>query len=160
MGGAGTSPPPRRPAATRGAVGARGAYVTCQVSIQVCFEIYSRFETQMFVSSGEVPDLRIAQPPVGGRRGDGQARDGVDPVPLLSLVGWVCSSSAQKEAKNSAATLSVSFLDTPSSTALKSWLVVARDASARVQLVRHLGWVHRQEARAVGRPRERMGGRR
>ena len=57
MGGAGTSPPPRRPAATRGAVGARGAYVTCQVSIQVCFEIYSRFETQMFVSSGEVPDL-------------------------------------------------------------------------------------------------------
>ena len=62
MGGAGTSPPPRRPAATRGAVGARGAYVTCQVSIQVCFEIYSRFETQMFVSSGEGarPDLRIA----------------------------------------------------------------------------------------------------
>ena len=57
MGGAGTSPPPRRPAATRGAVGARGAYVTCQVSIQVCFEIYSRFETQMFVSSGEVRDL-------------------------------------------------------------------------------------------------------
>ena len=57
MGGAGTSPPPRRPAATRGAVGARGAYVICQVSIQVCFEIYSRFETQMFVSSGEVRDL-------------------------------------------------------------------------------------------------------
>ena len=57
MGGAGTSPPPRRPAATRGAVGARGAYVTCQVSIQVCFEIYSRFETQMFVSSGELRDL-------------------------------------------------------------------------------------------------------
>ena len=57
MGGAGTSPPPRRPAATRGAVGARGAYVTCQVSTQVCFEIYSRFETQMFVSSGEVRDL-------------------------------------------------------------------------------------------------------
>ena len=63
MGGAGTSPPPRRPAATRGAVGARGAYVTCQVSIQVCFEIYSRFETQMFVFQwgGARPDLRIAR---------------------------------------------------------------------------------------------------
>ena len=59
MGGAGTSPPPRRPAATRGAVGARGAYVTCQVSIQVGFEIYSRFETQMSVSSGEVRDLSL-----------------------------------------------------------------------------------------------------
>ena len=57
MGGAATSPPPRRPAATRGAVGARGAYVTRQVSIQVCFEIYSRFETYIFVSSGEVADL-------------------------------------------------------------------------------------------------------
>ena len=57
MGGAGTSPPPRRPAATRGAVGARGAYVTCQVSIQVCFEIYSRFETYIFVFSGEVATL-------------------------------------------------------------------------------------------------------
>jgi len=45
-------------------------------------------------------------------------------------------------------------------TALKSWLVVARSASARLQLVGHLGWVHRQEARAVGQPRERMGGRR
>ena len=64
MGGAGTSPPPRRPAATRGAVGARGAYVTCQVSIQVCFEIYSRFETQMFVSSGEVRDLILESLPL------------------------------------------------------------------------------------------------
>ena len=62
MGGAGTSPPPRRPAATRGAVGARGAYVTCQVSIQVCFEIYSRFETSDFTFQwgGGRPDLRIA----------------------------------------------------------------------------------------------------
>ena len=62
MGGAGTSPPPRRPAATRGAVGARGAYVTCQVSIQVCFEIYSRFETCRFrfQRGGGIPDLRIA----------------------------------------------------------------------------------------------------
>ena len=93
-------------------------------------------------------------------RVDGQARDGVDPVPLLSLVGWVCSSRAQKEAKNSTATLSVSSLDAPSSGPSKSWLVVARGASAPLQLVRHLGWVHRQEARAVGRPRERMGGRR
>ena len=100
------------------------------------------------------------QPPVGGHRGGGQARDGVDPVPLLSLVGWVCSSSAQKEAKNSTATLSVSFLDAPCSTSLKSWLVVARSASAPLRLVGHLGWVHRQEARAVGQPRERMGGRR
>ena len=60
-------------------------------------------------------EWRFDQPPVGGHRGDGQARDGVDPVPLLSLVGWVCSSRAQKEGKNSAATLSVSFLDAPSS---------------------------------------------
>ena len=100
------------------------------------------------------------QPPVGGHRGRGQALPGLDPVRLVSLVGRVCSSSAQKEEKKAAATLTVDSLDTPSSTALKSWLVVARDASARVQLVRHLGWVHRQEARAVGRPRERMGGRR
>ena len=70
-------------------------------------------------------EWRFDQPPVGGHRGDGQARDGVDPVPLLSLVGWVCSSRAQKEGKKAAATLSVSFLDTPFSTALKSWLVVA-----------------------------------
>ena len=70
MGGAGTSPPPRRPAATRGAVGARGAYVTCQVSIQVCFEIYSRFETQMFVSSGEVRDLILESLITGMRSGD------------------------------------------------------------------------------------------
>ena len=65
------------------------------------------------------------QPPVGGHRGCGQARDGVDPVPLISLVGWVCSSSAQKEGKKAAATLTVYSFDAPSSTALKSWLVVA-----------------------------------
>ena len=100
------------------------------------------------------------QPPVGGHRGCGQARDGVDPVPLISLVGWVCSSSAQKEGKKAAATLTVDSLDTPSSAPMKSWLVVARSASAPLRLVGHLGWVHRQEARAVGQPRERMGGRR
>ena len=65
------------------------------------------------------------QPPVGGHRGRGQARDGVNLVLLVSLVGWVCSSIAQKEAKNSAATLTVDSLGAPSSTALKSWLVVA-----------------------------------
>ena len=100
------------------------------------------------------------QPPVGGHRGGGQARDGVDLVLLVSLVGWVCSSSAQKEAKNSTATLSVSSLDAPSSGPSKSWLVVARGASARLRLIGHLGWVHRHEARPVGQPRERMGGRR
>ena len=63
-------------------------------------------------------EWRFDQPPVGGHRGDGQARDGVDPVPLLSLVGWVCSSRAQKEGKNSTATLSVSFIDAPCSTSL------------------------------------------
>ena len=83
------------------------------------------------------------QPPVGGHRGCGQARDGVDPVPLISLVGWVCSSSAQKEAKNSTTVLSVSFLGAPFSPSLKSWLVVARSASAPLRLVGHLGWVHR-----------------
>ena len=46
------------------------------------------------------------QPPVGGHRGGGQARSGVDLVILVSLVGWVCSSSAQNEAKQSAAVLS------------------------------------------------------
>ena len=96
------------------------------------------------------------QPPMGGHRGRGQALPGLDPVRLVSLVGWVCSSSAQKEAKNSTATLTVDSLDTPSSAALKSWLVVARGASAPLRLVGHLGWVHQQEARAVGRPRERM----
>ena len=75
------------------------------------------------------------QPPVGGHRGCGQARDGVDPVPLISLVGWVCSSSAQKEAKKAAATLSVSSLGAPSSGPSKSWLVVARSASAPLQLL-------------------------
>ena len=77
-------------------------------------------------------------------------------VRLVSLVGWVCSSIAQKEAKNSAATLTVDSLDTPFSARPESWLVVARGASAPLRLVGHLGWVHRQEARAVGRPRERM----
>ena len=101
---------------------------------------------------------RRDQPPVGGHRGGGQARDGVDLVLLVSLVGWVCSSSAQKEAKNSAATLFVRFLGAPFSPSLKSWLVVARSASAPLRLVGHLGWVHQQEARAVGQPRERMGG--
>ena len=38
--------------------------------------------------------------------------------------------------------------------------MVARSASAPLRLAGHLGWVHRQEARAVGQPRERMGGRR
>ena len=105
-------------------------------------------------------EWRFDQPPVGGHRGDGQARDGVDPVPLLSLVGWVCSSRAQKEGKNSTTVLTVSFLDTPSSAPMKSWLVVARSASAPLRLVGHLGWVHQHEARPVGKPRERMGGRR
>ena len=104
---------------------------------------------------GVVSDAR-EQPPVGGHRGGGQARDGVDLVRLASLVGWVCSSSAQKEAKKAAATLSVSFLDAPCSAPLKSWLVVARGASARLRLIGHLGWVHRHEARPVGQPRERM----
>ena len=96
------------------------------------------------------------QPPVGGHRGRGQARDGVNLMLLVSLVGWVCSSGAQKEGKNSTTVWSVYSFDAPSSTALKSWLVVARGASAPLRLVGHLGWVHRQEARAVGRPRERM----
>ena len=96
------------------------------------------------------------QPPVGGHRGGGQARDGVNLVRLVSLVGWVCSSIAQKEAKNSTATLTVDSLDTPSSTALKSWLVVARSASARIRLIGHLGWVPQHEARPVGQPRELM----
>ena len=97
---------------------------------------------------------------MGGHRGDGQARDGVNLVRLVSLVGWVCSSSAQKEAKNSTTVWSVSSLDTPSSAPMKSWLVVARSASAPLRLVGHLGWVHQHEARPVGEPRERMGGRR
>ena len=79
---------------------------------------------------------------------------------LVSLVGWVCSSRAQKEGKKAAATLTVDSLDAPCSTSLKSWLVVARSASARLRLARHLGWVHQHEARPVGQPRERMGGRR
>ena len=98
------------------------------------------------------------QPPMGSHRGRGQARDGVDLVRLVSLVGRVCSSSAQKEAQNSTTVLTVDSLDTPSSAQMKSWLVVARSASARIRLAGHLGWVHRQEARAVGQPRERMGG--
>ena len=78
---------------------------------------------------------------------------------LVSLVGRVCSSGAQKEAKNSTTVWSVSSLDTPSSAPMKSWLVVARSASAPLRLVGHLGWVHQHEARPVGEPRERMGGR-
>ena len=77
-------------------------------------------------------------------------------MPLISLVGWVCSSSAQKEGKKAAATLTVDSLDTPSSAPMKSWLVVARSASTRVRLIGHLGWVHRHEASPVGEPRERM----
>ena len=56
--------------------------------------------------------------------------------------------------------MSVYSFDTPCSAPLKSWLVVARGASAPLQLVGHLGWVHQHEARPVGEPRERMGGRR
>jgi len=97
------------------------------------------------------------QPPMGGHRGDGQARDGVNLVRLVSLVGRVCSSIAQKEGKKAAATLTVDSLDTPSSAALKSWLVVARSASAPHRLVGHLGWVHQHEARPVGKPSERIG---
>ena len=100
------------------------------------------------------------QPPVGGHRGDGRSRDGVYLVPLLSLVGWVCSSGAQKEGKNSTTVWSVYILEAPFSARPESWLVVARGASAPLRLVGHLGWVHQQEARAVGEPRERMGGRR
>ena len=70
------------------------------------------------------------QPPVGGHRGRGQARDGVNLVRLVSLVGWVCSGRAQYEAKKAAATLTVYSFDTPCSALLKSWLVVARGASA------------------------------
>ena len=105
-------------------------------------------------------EWRRDQPPVGGHRGRGQARDGVNLVLLVSLVGWVCSSGAQKEGKNSATVWSVYILEAPFSARPESWLVVARGASARLRLVGHLGWVHRQEARAVGQPRERMGGRR
>ena len=39
---------------------------------------------------------------------------------------------------------------------VKSWLVVARGAPARVRLVGHLGWVHQHEACPVGQPRELM----
>ena len=82
-------------------------------------------------------EWRFDQPPVGGHRGRGQALPGFDPVLLVSLVGGVCSRSAQKEGKKAAATLTVYSFGAPSSTAMKSWLVVARTASARVQLVRH-----------------------
>ena len=76
----------------------------------------------------------------------------------------MCSSSAQKEAKSSTTVLSVSFLDAPSSTPPKSWLVVARGASARLLKLQTanwsgtLGWVHQHEASLVGQPRERMMG--
>ena len=79
------------------------------------------------------------QPPVGGHRGRGQALPGLDLVLLVSLVGWVCSSGAQKEGKNSTTVWSVYSFDAPSSTALKSWLVVARGVSAPLHLVGHLG---------------------
>ena len=72
--------------------------------------------------------------------------------------GPVRSSSANYTAKIPDVPESVYSFDTPSSGPLKSWLVVARSASARIRLAGHLGWVHRQEARAVGQPRERMGG--
>ena len=75
-------------------------------------------------------EWRFDQPPVGGHRGCGQARDGVNLVRLVSLVGWVCSSIAQNEGKKACAVLSLSFLGAPSSGPLKSWLVVARGASA------------------------------
>ena len=101
-------------------------------------------------------EWRRDQPPVGGHRGRGQARDGVNLVRLVSLVGWVCSSSAQKEGKNSTTVLTVSSLDAPSSGPSKSWLVVARGASAQLRLVGHLGWVHQHEACPVGQPRELM----
>ena len=65
------------------------------------------------------------QPPVGGHRGRGQARDGVNLVRLVSLVGWVCSSGAQKEGKNSATVWSVYILEAPFSARPESWLVVA-----------------------------------
>ena len=96
------------------------------------------------------------QPPVGGHRGDGQALPGLDPVRLVSLVGWVCSSGAQKEGKNSATVWSVYILEAPFSARPESWLVVARGASAPLRLVGHLGWVHRHEASPVGQPRELM----
>ena len=60
------------------------------------------------------------QPPMGGHRGGGQARDGVDLALLVSLVGWVCSSSAKKEAKKAAAVLSVYSFDAPCSSRPKS----------------------------------------
>ena len=96
-------------------------------------------------------------PPVGGHRGGGQARDGVDLVLLVLLVGWVCSSSAQKEAKKSGGC----FQSLPSrrlvlGPAEKLAGGLARGASARLRLVGHLRWVHRHEARPVGQPRERM----
>ena len=96
----------------------------------------------------------------GRSSGSRSARDGVNLVRLVSLVGWVCSSGAQKEGKNSATVWSVYILEAPFSARPESWLVVARGASAPLRLVGHLGWVHQQEARAVGEPRERMGGRR
>ena len=74
-------------------------------------------------------------PPVGGHRSGGQALPGWDPALLVSLVGWVCSGRAQNEAKKAAATLTVSSLGAPSSGPLKSWLVVARGASA------HSNWL-------------------
>ena len=96
------------------------------------------------------------QPPVGGHRGRGQALPGLDPVRLVSLVGWVCSSGAQKEGKNSTTVWSVYILEAPFSARPESWLVVARSALAPLRLVGHLGWVRQHEARPVGQPLERM----
>ena len=70
-------------------------------------------------------------PPVGGHRGGGQARDGVDLVLLVLLVGWVCSSIAQKEAKKAAAVFSLYLLDASCSARPNSWLVVSRAARRR-----------------------------
>ena len=94
----------------------------------------------------------------GRSPGCGQALPGLDPV-KVSYHWWAgCAAAALKKREKTPDGLfeTVYSFDAPSSTALKSWLVVARGASAPLRLVGHLGWVHRQEARAVGRPRERM----
>ena len=72
--------------------------------------------------------------------------------------GPVCSAAVlTKTTKFRMDRQSVYSFDAPSSTPPKSWLLVARGASARLQLVGHLGWVHQHEASPVlGQPRERM----
>ena len=88
-------------------------------------------------------------------------------VAVKHAPGWIrsysyhrwagCAAAAlKKRQKTRLLFLSVSFLDAPFSARPKSWLVVARGASARLQLVGHLGWVHQHEASPVGQPRERM----